>query len=85
MNAVDEIQSPVGDVVFATNEKGALLGLRFRETAVVRLWRRSWSAEIRPPARQVPDDCRARTTQRVLPPVRGVRSTFPWSEEVPDF
>ena len=33
MNAyVDEIQSPVGDVVFATNEKGALLGLRFRES-----------------------------------------------------
>jgi|SRR5215218_4691754 methylated-DNA-[protein]-cysteine S-methyltransferase len=33
MNAyVDEIQSPVGDVVFATNEKGALLGLRFRKS-----------------------------------------------------
>jgi methylated-DNA-[protein]-cysteine S-methyltransferase len=32
MNAyIDEICSPVGDVAFATNEEGALLGLRFRD------------------------------------------------------
>lgn len=32
MNAfIDEICSPVGDVVFATNEEGALLGLSFRD------------------------------------------------------
>ncbi len=32
MNAsVDELGSPVRDVAFATNEEGALLGLRFRE------------------------------------------------------
>jgi methylated-DNA-[protein]-cysteine S-methyltransferase len=32
MNAyIDEIDSPVGPVAFATNEDGALLGLRFRD------------------------------------------------------
>jgi methylated-DNA-[protein]-cysteine S-methyltransferase len=32
MNAyLDEIESPVGPVAFATNEEGALLGLRFRD------------------------------------------------------
>jgi O6-methylguanine-DNA--protein-cysteine methyltransferase len=32
MNAyLDEIGSPVGPVAFATNEEGALLGLRFRD------------------------------------------------------
>ena len=28
---MDEVGSPVGDVAFATNEEGALLGLRFRD------------------------------------------------------
>ena len=28
---IDEIGSPVGPVAFATNEEGALLGLRFRD------------------------------------------------------
>ncbi len=28
---MDEVGSPVGDVAFATNEEGALLGPRFRE------------------------------------------------------
>ena len=63
---MDEIQSPVGDVVFATNEKGALLGLRFRESRRRGSLEKELEREIRPPARQVPDDCRARTTQRVL-------------------
>jgi methylated-DNA-[protein]-cysteine S-methyltransferase len=37
MNAyVDEIDSPMGPVAFATNEEGALLGLRFRDG-----WRRA--------------------------------------------
>ena len=39
MNAYqDEIGSPVGPVAFATNEEGALLGLRFRDGRYLRMF-----------------------------------------------